>query len=190
MTHSTSTDRDEFQPNLATETIERISLQNDRWLPHRELAIPIDDAGFRQGVIAVERLRTYRRRVFCIEAHLTRWRSTLESLGIDDSPCEQVLTENIKTLLERNHAWVDKAGDVGITMVATPGSGVRRGPDGPASTFVLHLNPLDHDEIQRRRDCGQPLAISQVTQPSPSCWPRKIKVRSRIHYYLADRDAR
>lgn len=37
---------------------------------------------------------------------------------------------------------------------------------------------------------GQPLAISAVRQVPPSCWPPELKCRSRMHYYLADREVR
>jgi len=69
-------------------------------------------------------------------------------------------------------------------MFATPGT-----PTSDEPTLGLHLNRLNHEKIAKHRKLGQPLIISDVQQPATTCWPRSIKTRSRVHYYLADRFA-
>jgi branched-chain amino acid aminotransferase len=91
----------------------------------------------------------------------------------------------LETLIARNHALVQSEGEIGITMFATPGA-----IGGDAPTFGLHLNRLDLARIDRLAQHGQPLVITDVRQPALDCWPRSIKVRSRIHYYRADTIAR
>ena len=71
--------------------------------------------------------------------------------------------------------------DVGITMFATPGLVGQSAP-----TLGMHLNPLNHERIESHRQHGQAIVVTDVRQPPASCWPRSIKTRSRIHYYLAD----
>ncbi len=155
------------------------------WYRYRDLRLSIDDIGFRQGVIAVERMRTYGGRIFHSGDHLRRWQHTNETLGISGLPNCRQIEELSAELLDKNQSLVHLESDVGITLFATPGS---VGQDRP--TFAVHLNPLNHRLIEHRRAYGQPLVVTDVWQPSSHCWPRTIKVRSRIHYYLADAAAR
>ncbi|TWU34157.1 D-alanine aminotransferase [Novipirellula aureliae] len=163
----------------------RIAYLNGKWLDQSELRLSVDDLGLRQGVTAVERLRTYQKNVFMLGAHLQRWKLTTKILQIDGLPSEASMVDLIAELLHLNDSLLEDAGDVGITILATPGV-----VGGLVPTFAMHLNWLDHDRIEQRRKRGQPLVITNVIQQHDSTWPRSIKVRSRIHYYLADQAAR
>ncbi len=151
-----------------------------------ELQVSVHDIGFRQSAVAVERLRTYRGRPTAVSQHIIRWRRTLDHLAIRVAVDETTLSQRIDELIRRNQSWCAHAGDFGITMLATPGCG---SGEGSRPTEMLHLNPLDHGKIEHHRTDGQPLVITDVQQPSGKSWPRDIKVRCRLHYYLADRIA-
>ena len=179
MNHSSPDDRDRDG------SWDLIGFLSGDWIPQSELAIPVDDLGFRQGVIAVERLRTYWQRPFALELHLKRWEQSTRSLEIDGLPAVVDTEKLIGELLNRNSAIFASELDVGITMFATPGKFA-----GDQPTLGLHLNRLNHELNQRRRDRGQPLVLTNVRQPDPQSWPRSAKVRSRIHYYRADTTAR
>ena len=162
-----------------------------RWLPKSQISIGIDDLGFRQGVTVVERMRTYGGRIFSIREHLQRWEHSLRTVGIDNVPPPATVATLLDQLLQKNDHQIDQLGDVGITLFATPGNGVTPVSCGQADpTLGLHLNRLDFDRIRRRRDQGQPLVVAAVRQPDAECWPRSVKVRSRLHYFLADRQAK
>lgn len=155
------------------------------WVAYEGVQVSADDLGFRQGVTAVERLRTYLGAPFEVDAHLERWRGTVDAIGIVGLPDHDRLAALLSELLRRNDSLVSLEGDVGITLFATPGV---VGGDRP--TLALHLNRLDFAKSQRFRTHGQPLVVTDVVQPAPATWPRGIKVRTRLHYYLADRHAR
>jgi branched-subunit amino acid aminotransferase/4-amino-4-deoxychorismate lyase len=155
------------------------------WVRYHDLRISVDDLGFRQGVVAVERIRTYSGIPFQVAAHLSRWQHSVESLGLGRLPSQSEISALLSALLRRNEALVARQQDLGITMLGTPGLANRDQP-----TLLIHLNPIDLRQIQHRRQFGQPLILTAVQQPSAACWPRSIKVRSRIHYYLADQQAR
>lgn len=162
----------------------RTGYLSGQWMPQNEMSIGIDDTGFRQSITAVERLRTYRGRIFSLEAHLRRWEWSTSKLGIIGLPnCEEI-TAILHELLDRHQNLIEQEGDIGMTMFATPGSSSSRSP-----TVGMHLNLLNHEKIAKHRQQGQPLIISDVQQPATACWPRSIKTRSRVHYYLADRFA-
>lgn len=156
------------------------------WISTQALMVSVHDWGFRQGAIAVERLRTYGGRPVRLSQHIVRWRRTLDALALPIFVEEQEIAERIAELLRRNENWLREQGECGITMLATPGCDPT---DGAGATEILHLNPLNHAKIQHHRDVGQPMVITDVQQPPDKCWPRDIKVRCRLHYYLADRAA-
>ena len=162
-----------------------VAYWSGRWIPYGEIRLSPDDLGFRQAVTAVERCRTYGQRVFELEAHLDRWERTISAIGIGGLPDRDTLSGLVHEAIDRNASLVRSQHDVGVTLFATPGV---VGDERP--NIAVHLNRLDFARIQRWRDYGQPLVISDVVQPDPGTWPRGIKVRCRLHYYLADRFAR
>lgn len=177
-------------PWLMTETDELVlwrSAPDPHWVSAREPQLAIDDLGFRQGVVAVERLRSYDGRPVLLDRHLARWRRTLDYLQLRIDSDRRRLAERLGELIQRNHAWCRRVGEFGITLLATPGSGRA---DEPQPIELMHLNPLPLARIEQHRRVGQPLVISDVQQPPAGCWPRDIKVRCRLHYYTADRAAR
>ncbi|GAA4443657.1 aminotransferase class IV [Novipirellula rosea] len=155
------------------------------WIPAHGFNLSIDDVGFRQGVTAVDRMRTYGGRVFMLPQHLDRFDATTKFLGIDSLPDRAAMADLVNELLTRNRDWIAQHHDVGITMFATPGV-----IGSPTPTLALHLNRLNHSRNQQRQTQGQSLVITDVVQPPAASWPRSIKVRSRLHYYRADMLAR
>lgn len=158
-----------------------IARSGDRWIDFCELTISPLDIGVRQGVIAVERLRTYGGAVFELSRHLDRWQRTIEGLRLSGLPSRDDVSRLCLELLDRNEAILRAQTDVGITWLATPGT-----RKASPSTFVMHIQPLSHDAIGQRIACGQALIITRVMQPPGESWSRQFKVRCRLHYYLAD----
>lgn len=167
------------------EPLRSIGFFQGEWVPQASIRISIDDLGFRSGVTAVERLRTYGHRVFELQEHLGRLERTVAELGIIGLPSRDRIAGLIGELLARNIAALTDGGDTGITVFATPGE-----VGGVSPTLGLHLNEIDHARVVRLRSSGQTLVVTEVTQPSTKCWPRTIKTRCRLHYHRADATAR
>jgi branched-chain amino acid aminotransferase len=166
-----------------------IAWHNGQFVSAAELCISLDDIGFRQGVVAVERMRTYTGKVAALEPHIVRWRRTLEELYLATPVDLEQIRERASALLEHNRDWLTNAGDCGIVMLATPGIVLPAGGH-PAPNEIMHLMPISHSKVERHKNLGQPVFVTDVEQPSGKCWPRDIKVRCRLHYYLADMQAR
>ncbi|TWU39278.1 D-alanine aminotransferase [Novipirellula artificiosorum] len=166
-------------------TASHVSFFCGDWIPYAEIRLSPDDLGFRQGVTAVERLRTYGGNVFSFPQHWDRWQRTTEYLKLAGLPGKAETEALVAELFHRNVDWIAAQGDVGITWFATPGIiGACR------ATLGLHLNQIDHVRVHHRREQGQVLLVTDVVQPPDATWPRSLKVRSRIHYYHADQLAR
>ncbi|MEO9594419.1 aminotransferase class IV [Rhodopirellula bahusiensis] len=153
------------------------------WRSFDQISLPINDLGFRQGVTAVERLRTYGGTIFCADQHLQRLAETLRLLKIEKGPTTVQLERLIEECLELNADLVQQS-DVGMTIWVTAGSS-KFDP-----TWAVHLNAIDHEAVARRQSHGQPIAVTTVVQPPTQSWPRHAKVRNRLHYYLADLEAK
>jgi branched-subunit amino acid aminotransferase/4-amino-4-deoxychorismate lyase len=55
---------------------------------------------------------------------------------------------------------------------------------------VVHGFPLPFASWAAEFDIGVPVYTSDHRQVPPNCWPAELKCRSRMHYYLADQQAR
>lgn len=155
-----------------------------QWMAAGRMSLPLDDVGFRQGVTAVERLRTHGGKLRFAKRHLQRWQHTINTLSIENLASTSELLGLLDEILVRNQDAIKTLGDVGLTIVATPGS------QRDIPTLAIQIVLIDHGKVDRFRSSGQPIMITDVVQPPCESWSRQIKVRSRIHYYLADRAAR
>ena len=157
---------------------------NGDWIPNSELHISVDDAGFLLGATVTERLRTFGGRVFRLAEHLDRLRNSLKIVGLDsDKICDQVATA-IPEFLQRNGSLIDAGDDWSIVAFATPGVSGSGDP-----TVCVHGYPLPFKSWASKYETGVPVVVSQIRQLPPNCVPPELKCRSRIHFYLADREA-
>ena len=157
-----------------------IAFSNGRWVRRDQLALPLDDVGLRQGIILVERLRTYGGQLWQWIRHRSRLSSGCEGCGIKIHPDRW--DEVVQRLLRQNADRIANR-DVAVVLLATPGQS-----DVP--TMVAYLDPINEAAVERRRQHGQPVVVTDYQLPSSDCWPREWKIRSRPMYYLADRAAR
>lgn len=167
-----------------------IAFHNGDWVDRNSLSISIHDLGFRQGVTAVERLRTYGERPFQLPNHLKRWSTTLTTLHLANRIGDVDWCGVTDELLDRNRVFVSKEADVGITWLATPGDMAPSSMDTDAATMIGYVQRLPHRKTQQFLENGQPIVVTDVQQPPSESWSRQIKVRSRLHYYLADEKAK
>ncbi len=152
----------------------------DRWIDAADLSLSLTDIGFRQGVVAVERLRTYHGRLFEISRHLDRWRQTVDGLQIVGLPGHAEMRDIAIELCDRNSAVFKRQSDLAMVWLATPGT------LGGPPTLIMHLGALPLQTIDQRISDGQRLIVTDVVQPPEASWSRQFKVRCRLHYYLAD----
>lgn len=155
---------------------------NGVWVPSSELHIAVDDLGFLVGATVTERLRTFGGRVFRLEEHLARFRNSLRIVGLEAESITRQVAEAAPEFVRRNAGLIDTEDDWSIAVFATPGRG-----DGP--TVCVHGNPLPFHTWAAKFASGVSVVVSDVHQVPPNCLPPELKCRSRMHYYLADREA-
>jgi len=169
---------------------EPLAYLNGRYLPASQLTIAPTDAGFVLGATVAEQLRTFGGRIFRLSDHLERLEQSLRVVGIDCGLGAGQLAEVAERLVAENHPILAPGDDLGVSIFVTPGpyaayaEGAAVGPN-----VGLHTYRLPFRLWAAKYESGQALATTTVEQVPSRCWPAKLKCRSRMHYYLADRQA-
>ncbi len=168
---------------------EPVAFLNGRWIPASAATVSVGDAGFVLGVTVAEQVRTFAGKLFRLDDHLARLARSLEIIGLDPGMSLDELGETSRELVLRNHPLLPAGSDLGLSIFVTPGEypTFARGPIHPAVCLHTYTLPFHHWAAKYR--VGQSLVTTEVEQVSPQCWPRELKCRSRMHYYLADRQA-
>lgn len=168
---------------------------NGRTLPAAQAALPIWDAGVVQGATVTEQTRTFRHRPWRLDDHLDRLFDSLRYAGIDPGLSKDEFAAISNELVAHNAALIDAADDLGLIQFVTAGeyatyAATAGRPARPGPTVCVHTFPLPFGLWARKTREGVHLVTPLVRQLPPQCYDAKIKCRSRMHYYLADREAR
>ena len=168
----------------------RLAYLNGQFVPEASLSVPIYDTGFVQGVTVAEQLRTFDGKLFRLDEHLTRLQRSLDILGIADVDLSS-LGEAAQELAANNHKLLATGDDLGLSLFVTPGPYSTFAPTGSHEpTIGMHTYPIPFHLWSEKYTAGERLVVSSVRQVPNDCWPLELKCRSRMHYYLADREAR
>lgn len=169
-------------------------------VPLRELSVPVVDTGLMHGVCVSEQVRTLGGRPFLLDRHYARWQRGLELIGLEP-PCNfETLESRIANLIQLNARLLPGNSEQGVCFFATPG-------DQPAlvwqishhipsdqnlrrtTRFFAHTYPLPIDQWQASYETGVALVTTPIRDVPSQSWPKDVKIRSRLHYYLAQRAA-
>jgi branched-subunit amino acid aminotransferase/4-amino-4-deoxychorismate lyase len=163
---------------------------NGRFVPASQATVPLDDAGFMLGATVAEQLRTFGGRLFRLDAHLTRLYHSLEIVGVDPGLTHAELGLIAEELAATNGAMLAPGDDLGLAIFVTPGSYANLGPKSIKRPLVcVHTRTLPFAQWSDKYATGEALSTTDVRQIPANCWPPELKCRSRMHYYLADRQA-
>jgi branched-subunit amino acid aminotransferase/4-amino-4-deoxychorismate lyase len=157
---------------------------NGDWIPNAELCIGVDDLGFLLGATVTERLRTFGGAVFRLDEHMRRLHRSLEIVGLEADAIANRIAKAIPEFVSRNREQIDNDDDWSIVAFATPGIA-----GGGRPTVCVHGYPLQFQLWADQFERGVSVVVSDIRQIPPECLPPELKCRSRMHFYLADRQA-
>lgn len=164
---------------------------NGQFLPAGQAMLPVTDAGFMQGVTVAEQVRTFGGKLFRLDRHIKRLFRSLEIVGVEAPLSSTEMVAAAEELVGRNHALLDEGDDLGLSIFVTPGIYPTFAPDSSAgATLGMHTYPLPFSMCADLYTKGQALVTTEVQQVPAACWSAELKCRSRMHYYLADLQAR
>jgi len=168
---------------------------NGRLLPAAEARVNIYDSGIVLGATVSEMARTFARRLFRLDAHLARLARSLQCVGFDVGVSSDQLGQIACEVVEHNSRLIQPGDELGLVVFVTAGENpmyaagagvpVRREP-----TVCVHTFPLPLAAWAESMRLGARVVTPSIRHMPPQCIPPCVKHRSRMHYYLADREAR
>ncbi len=168
-----------------------IAYLNGKLLPADQATVPVFDGGFVQGTTVAEQLRTFGGKLFRVEAHLDRLAHSLAIVDVALPVSRDALIQAMHEVATHNHAQLSAGDDLGLTVFVTPGPYSAMLPPGNYEpTVCVHTFPLAFRYWAHKYEAGEALVTTDVVQVPTASWPAELKCRSRMHYYLADKQAR
>lgn len=140
------------------------------------LLIPTTDPGFVWGATVTDRLRTYHGTPFRLAEHIRRFRRSAELCCVPLALAESAIEEVVLELIDRGRHRAE--GEFMVILWATP------------TTFAAELHPLDPQPYRDLVRAGARLVTSAVPALPHACVPRQAKMRSRLHWWIAERQAK
>lgn len=173
---------------------EALAYWNGRLVPAAAAQLPLHDAGFVLGATVTDLVRTFRHRLFRLEDHLARFRRSCQAARVPQPVPDAELARVAGELVAHNAALLGPDDDLALVLFATPGpigayAGLPGGPgDGPP-TLGMHTFPLPFARYRRLFQEGARLVTPRTRHVPPSSVDPRIKQRSRLHWWLAEREA-
>jgi branched-subunit amino acid aminotransferase/4-amino-4-deoxychorismate lyase len=168
-----------------------IAFLNGKYVAANEAVVSVNDTGFLMGTTVAEQLRTFGGKLFRLEEHLQRLENSLAVVQVALDYDVVKLADHARHVAEQNHKLLADGDDLALAMFVTPGISAAMAPDGRAGgpTVCMHTRPLPFVTWADKYQTGELLATTDVLQVPNQCWPAELKCRSRMHYYLADKQA-
>ncbi|MGE5191793.1 MAG: aminotransferase class IV, partial [Deltaproteobacteria bacterium] len=153
------------------------------------------DMGVVMGASVTEMARTFRHECFRLHEHIERLFRSLKHAGFEMDLTREALADLVLELLEHNARLIPPHHDLGVSMFVTAGTSlIYTGFEGMATyrkpTVCVHTFPLPFELWAEKYATGQHVVTPSIRHLPPECLDPKIKARSRMHWHLADEQAR
>jgi branched-subunit amino acid aminotransferase/4-amino-4-deoxychorismate lyase len=133
--------------------------------------------------------------LYRLEDHLGRLAHSLHYVRFDIGMSIAELAETLRKLVAHNAALVEPDEELGLVVFVTAGeyptyAGGAAGNVRTTPTVCAHTFPLPFELWAAKLQTGVHLVTPSIRHVPPQCYDPKMKCRSRMHYYLADQEAR
>jgi len=172
--------------------MERLVYLNGEMVPEKEVKISVFDVGFMYGATFMEAVRTFNHKYFKLSKHLERLDKTFRYAGLSSLVEKEEMESIFNMVLERNIHLTDKDDDRWVCANVTPGIGfpqplVKQKDLTP--TIIVYSTELPYDEYVKYYTEGKPAVTPIIRNIPPQCMDPRCKTRSRLHYFIAKREA-
>ena len=169
-----------------------IAYLNGEFIPMSEAKVSVLDQGFTMGVHAMELTRTFGHQLFRLEDHLKRLSRTLHTLQIDPGVSFDEMAGLSHKIIEKNSQAIDGRDELALIHFVTPGmtpsyTNVPRDQIPP--TFGMHCFLIGFGSFLPSYEKGIHVVTARIRHQPPECMDPKLKVRSRLYWFLADNEA-
>ena len=159
-----------------------------------EAHLKIYDAGVVMGATVTEQVRTFHKRLYKLQAHLDRFFDSLRCAELEIDLTREELAKISEELITHHAKLVDDAAELGLIHFVTAGehaayAGGASASPHPGPTICVHTFRLPFERWAGKMRSGAHLVIPSIRHVPPQCYDPKMKYRSRMHFYLADKEA-
>lgn len=167
---------------------------NGETVPASEAHLAIYDAGVVLGATVTEMTRTFRHRLYRLDDHMDRLFRSLRYTRMEIGLAKDELARVSEDLVAHNAALVDDGDELGLIHFVTAGefptyAGSAGGGARTTPTVCAHTFPMPFELWASKLETGIHLVTPSIRHVPPQCYDPKMKYRSRMHYYLADKEA-
>ena len=167
---------------------------NNAFVPASQAKLNIYDLGIVLGATVTEMTRTFRHQLFRAEDHVARLYRSLKYAGIQVPLSPEEMLGKTQELAETNCRLLPVDGDLGVVQFVTPGenalyAGRAAAADPPTPTICIHSFPLRFSLWRHLFTEGAHVVTPSIRHIPPQCLEPKMKNRSRLHWFLADRQS-
>jgi len=178
-----------------SQAAESLVYLNGRLVPASAAHVAIFDAGVVLGATVTEMTRTFRHEAWRLEDHLARLFRSLRYTRMDIGMTLDEFARVSRELVAHNARQIHTQDELGLIHFVTAGEfPVYAGSAGRAPrttpTVCAHTFPMPFEFWVKKLTLGQHLVTPAIRHVPPQCYDPKMKYRSRMHYYLADQEAR
>lgn len=164
-----------------------------RFIPAKEAALPVYDAGIVLGATVTEMTRTFTHKPFKLKEHIDRLYRSMKYVRFDTGLSPDKLMEISLEVIRHNAGLIPAAKELGIIHFVTAGTfsiyaGSAGGGAAMTPTVCVHTFPLPL-HLWKAHDTGIHAVTPATRHVPPQCIDPKMKYRSRLHYWLAEKEA-
>lgn len=168
---------------------------NGRMLPASQASINIYDSGVVLGATVTEMARTFHHKLYRLGDHLARLSRSLRYVRFDIGMTGDELGRICEELTAANAALIKPEEELGMVVFVTAGenriyAGAAASDARQMPTVCAHTFPLPFHLFAKKMREGVHVVTPSIRHVPPQCYDPKMKYRSRMHYYLADQEAR
>ena len=174
---------------------EPLAYLNHQLIPYSQAHLKVYDAGVVLGATVTEMVRTFHQRLFRLEEHLDRLTRSLRYVRFDLGVERTTFQQRLEELVNHNASLLAPAEELGLVVFVTAGEyRTYAGSSGAAAqaipTVCAHTFSLPCELWAGGMQQGAHVVTPAIRHVPPQCYDPKMKYRSRMHYYLAEQEAR
>ncbi|MFO1020566.1 MAG: aminotransferase class IV [Planctomycetales bacterium] len=164
------------------------------FMPASQAGLAIFDAGVVLGATVTEMTRTFGHKLFRLQDHLGRLSRALRYVRFETGLDLPKWTEISEKILQHNKQFIGPDDELGMIHFVTAGeyktyAGMAGRQANSTPTVCVHTFPLPFELWAEKFEKGQHLITPSIRHVPPQCYDPKMKYRSRMHYYLGDKEA-
>jgi branched-subunit amino acid aminotransferase/4-amino-4-deoxychorismate lyase len=174
---------------------EPIAYFKGEWIPASQVALAVWDLGVVMGASISEMTRTFRGELFRAEDHIARLFASLEYSEIPLALAPAEVLEISREVAAHNFRFSREGEDLAVVQFATPGENLMYAPDGGSGamnlqpTFCVHSFPLPFAKWRPFFEIGAHCATPPTRAVPSQCVDPRVKNRSRLHWWRAEKAA-